>query len=260
MTIRGLVPTSLVDYPGEMCTTLFFGGCNLRCPWCHNRELVEEPWALPEIKEEEVYPFLAERQNWIQAVCLTGGEPTLAPGLFDFISNLKKMGFKVKLDTNGTRPRVLSQLLEARLVDYVAMDIKGPPPKYPRAAGAPVEMAAIEASIKLLKQGTSAYEFRTTVIPGLLTEGDLLAMGKWLAGAACYVLQRFVPRENIIAEGIPAPAPWRSPVLAADGCPPGKIFCQGRGAGLTEGKEALLLSFFFINAPLIPLISPPPCR
>ncbi len=200
MTIRGLVPTSLVDYPGEMCTTLFFGGCNLRCPWCHNRELVEEPWALPEIKEEEVYPFLAERQNWIQAVCLTGGEPTLAPGLFDFISNLKKMGFKVKLDTNGTRPRVLSQLLEARLVDYVAMDIKGPPPKYPRAAGAPVEMAAIEASIKLLKQGTSAYEFRTTVIPGLLTEGDLLAMGKWLAGATCYVLQRFVPRENIIAE------------------------------------------------------------
>lgn len=200
MTIRGLVPTSLVDYPGEMCTTLFFSGCNLRCPWCHNRELVEEPGTLPEIKPEEVYKLLQERQNWVQAVCLTGGEPTLAPGLFNFISTLKGLGFKVKLDTNGTRPRVLSRLLEADLVDYVAMDIKGPPAKYRLAAGVPVEMEAVETSINLLKKGTTRYEFRTTVVPDLLTEEDLLAIGKWLSGAPCYVLQRFVPRENVLEE------------------------------------------------------------
>lgn len=199
MAVRGIVPTSLVDYPGEICTTLFFGGCNLRCPWCHNRELVEAPGSLPEIKAEELYNFLQARRPWIRAVCLTGGEPTLAPDLPDFISTLKELGFKVKLDTNGTRPRVLARLLEDRLVDYVAMDVKGPPAKYPLAAGAPVQLQAIETSINLLRQGAVPYEFRTTVVPDLLTAEDLLALGEWLSGAACYVLQPFVPRESILA-------------------------------------------------------------
>jgi pyruvate formate lyase activating enzyme len=200
LTICALVSPSFVDYPGEMCTTVFFGGCNFRCPWCHNRPLVEEPWSLPEISYDEAISRLVERRNWVQAVCLTGGEPTLDPNLVDFVTQLKDRGFKVKLDTNGSRPGVLSRLLEAGLLDYVAMDIKSPPNKYQLLAGVPVEMAAIKSSIDLLKSGFCQYEFRTTVVPELLTEADLWAIGQWLSGASCYVLQRFMPQENIIQE------------------------------------------------------------
>ncbi|MGB9782945.1 MAG: anaerobic ribonucleoside-triphosphate reductase activating protein [Moorellaceae bacterium] len=192
--------TSLVDFPGEVCTTLFFGGCNLRCPWCHNADLVLRPSALPEMAPEDILAFLERRKPFIQAVCLTGGEPTLTPGLRDFVRQLKSRGIRVKIDTNGTKPEVIAELLENELLDYVAMDVKGPWEKYELLAGAGVDPEAIKESLSLIKGGRVAYEFRTTVVPGLLTEQDFLILGYTLAGAKRYVLQQFRPGISLIDE------------------------------------------------------------
>ncbi|GFN22127.1 MAG: anaerobic ribonucleoside-triphosphate reductase activating protein [Thermoanaerobacteraceae bacterium] len=198
MAIRGIHKTSLVDFPGEVCTTVFFGGCNFRCPWCHNADLVLRPSALPEIPPEEVLAFLDRRKSFIRAVCLTGGEPTLARGLEDFICQLKGRGFKVKIDTNGTRPEVIAGLLEKGLLDYVAMDVKGPLEKYNLLTGVKADLGAVKESVNLLKNSRTAYEFRTTMVPGLLSEEELLALGPLLAGARRYVLQAFRPADSVI--------------------------------------------------------------
>lgn len=189
-----------MDFPGEVCTTLFFGGCNFRCPWCHNADLVLRPFALPEIAPEEILTFLDRRKSFIQAVCLTGGEPTLTLNLEDFIKQLKVRGIKVKIDTNGTKPEVIAGLLEKDLLDYVAMDVKGPMEKYNLLTGVRVDLEAIKESITLIKNSRVAYEFRTTVVPGLLTEEDLLALGHMLSGARRYVLQQFRPVDSVIDE------------------------------------------------------------
>lgn len=198
VAVRGIHKTSLVDFPGEVCSTIFFGGCNFRCPWCHNADLVLRPSALPEIPPEDVLAFLDRRKSFIRAVCLTGGEPTLARDVEDLICQLKGSGFKVKIDTNGTRPAVLAGLLEKGLLDYVAMDVKGPPEKYHLLTGVKADLGAIEESIALLKDSRVAYEFRTTVVPGLLLEEDLLALGYMLRGAKRYVLQAFRPADSVI--------------------------------------------------------------
>ncbi|MGI9953053.1 anaerobic ribonucleoside-triphosphate reductase activating protein [Moorellaceae bacterium AZ2] len=198
LSIRGIQKTSLVDFPGQVCTSVFFGGCNWRCPWCHNPDLVLYPSTLPEIAPREVLALLERRRSWIQAVCLTGGEPALAPELTTMVKELKSRGFKVKLDTNGSQPRVLAGLLQKGLLDYVAMDIKAPPEKYSLLAGTNVELEAVEESILLLKNNRVPYEFRTTVVPGLLTEEDFLAIGKRLSGTRCYVLQAFRPASSLL--------------------------------------------------------------
>ncbi|MDN5347934.1 MAG: pyruvate formate lyase activating enzyme [Clostridia bacterium] len=200
IAVRGLQKTSLVDFPGEVCTTLFWGGCNLRCPWCHNADLVLRPWALPRLEIQEILGFLTERRSWSQAVCLTGGEPALDPELPAFVLKLKERGFKVKLDTNGTRPEVLSQLIDQDLLDYIAMDVKAPPDKYGMLAGVKVDLKAIRESIDIIRASEVAYEFRTTVVPGLLLEEDLLAIGRWLGGAKRYVLQQFRPAGSLLDE------------------------------------------------------------
>ncbi|SMB91244.1 pyruvate formate lyase activating enzyme [Thermanaeromonas toyohensis ToBE] len=195
---RGVHKTSLVDFPGEVCTTLFCGGCNFRCPWCHNADLVLRPQVLPIFPAKEVIKLLERRRHLVEAVCVTGGEPTLSKGLEDFLVQLKNKGFKVKLDTNGTQPGVLARLLEKNLLDYVAMDIKAPPEKYDLLAGTKVEMTALLESIKILKNSPIAYEFRTTVVPTLITLEDLKAIGKWLLGARCFVLQPFKASSSLI--------------------------------------------------------------
>lgn len=203
MTIRGIQLTSLVDFPGEVCTTLFFGGCNFRCPWCHNADLVLRPSTLPETSPVEVLNLLRRRSAWVQAVCITGGEPTLAPGLEDFIRRLKRRGFKVKLDTNGTQPGVIARLLAGDLLDYVAVDVKGPLAKYGLLTGTSgADLEAVKESITLLKSSRVAYEFRTTVVPGLLGEEDLLTTGRLLAGARRYVLQQFRPAGTLLNPGL----------------------------------------------------------
>ncbi|WP_054935647.1 anaerobic ribonucleoside-triphosphate reductase activating protein [Moorella stamsii (nom. illeg.)] len=213
MTIRGIQLTSLVDFPGEVCTTVFYGGCNFRCPWCHNADLVLRPFTLPEISPEEVLNLLSRRRSWVQAVCITGGEPSLAPGLEEFIRSLKSCGFKVKLDTNGTHPGILARLLTDGLLDYVAMDVKAPPEKYNLLAGTKVDLESVRESIAFIKNSRIAYEFRTTVVPGLLLEQDLLAIGRLLRGARRYVLQQYQPAGTLLDADFQALRPYPGATL-----------------------------------------------
>lgn len=213
MTIRGLELTSLVDFPGEVCTTVFFGGCNLRCPWCQNSVLVHGRHTPPAVEPEETLKLLLSRRAWIRAVCLTGGEPTLVPDLEEFLVRLKAHGFAVKLDTNGTFPDVLFRLLRRDLLDYVAMDVKAPLERYRLLAGVEVDGKAISSSVDLLKSGGTPYEFRTTVVPGLLRKDDLLAICRWLAGARRYVLQQFRPSGTLLDPRLAGVQPYPASFL-----------------------------------------------
>jgi pyruvate formate lyase activating enzyme len=203
-----------VDFPGEVCTTLFLGGCNFRCPWCHNADLVLHPDTLPETSADKVFNLLNQRRSWVQAVCITGGEPALAPVLEEFVRSLKASGFKVKLDTNGTRPEIIARLLAGGLLDYVAMDVKGPPAKYDLLTGTSgVDLEAVKESIALLKNSRVACEFRTTAVPGLLLEEDLLTTGRLLAGARRYVLQQFRPGNTLLDAGFRELPPYPGSTL-----------------------------------------------
>jgi len=196
---------SLSDYPGKLAALVFFAGCNLRCPFCYNPELVLPELAekLPPIHPEEVLQKLSERQGFLDGVVLTGGEPTLSPELPKFVCALKNLGFLVKLDTNGTNPHMLRELLSAELLDYVALDIKAPFPRYPEYIGLPEAGKVVEAvkeSFSLLLELAPDYEVRTTVAPGL-SPSDLISIAKDLKGAKRYVLQPFVvPREKRLVD------------------------------------------------------------
>lgn len=192
MRFHGWARTSLIDFPGEIATVLFTAGCNFRCPMCHNAELVLHPNRLPEIREAELWAFLEKRAGLVTGVVVTGGEPTLQSDLPDFLRRVRALGYAVKLDTNGYRPQVLETLLAGGLVDYVAMDVKGPPEGYAALAGLPeIDLERVARSRELLIGGPIPYEFRTTVVPGLLAEPEVEAIARWIAGAARYVLQQF---------------------------------------------------------------------
>ncbi len=202
MEIHGFAKTTLLDYPKHVAATVFFGGCNFRCPFCHNGDLVLTPGQVPVIPEEEVLAYLKKRQGILEGVCITGGEPTLQPDLETFIHKIKDLGYLVKLDTNGYRPEVLSSLLEKELLDYVAMDIKNCKEKYPLTVGkADFDIAKIEASVQLLMSGKIPYEFRTTVVRELHTIDDMKKIGEWIAGAEKYFLQDYRDSEKIISPG-----------------------------------------------------------
>lgn len=195
---RGWQRTSLLDFPGHIATVLFTGGCNFRCPMCHNADLVLRPADLPAIARDEVSRFLRRRVGKVTGVVVTGGEPTLHPGLAAFLEGARDLGYATKLDTNGYRPDVLGALLEAGLVDAVAMDIKGPTAKYALLSGVPeVDVARIKASVALLAEVDIRVEFRTTIVPGMLDQGDIEAVAQWLSETAdsrvSYVLQQFRP-------------------------------------------------------------------
>ncbi|MFH1285922.1 MAG: anaerobic ribonucleoside-triphosphate reductase activating protein [Candidatus Micrarchaeota archaeon] len=199
LEIKGLQKTSLVDYPSNICSTIFLGGCNFRCPFCHNRELVLTPEKLPSISEEEILSFLEKRKGYIDGVTISGGEPTIHAGLPEFVRKIKQIPLLVKLDTNGSNPAMLEKLLRAKLVDYVALDIKSSREKYAQAAGAVVDLPALEKSISLIRELAPAYEFRTTAVPTLVEREDVEAIGKWLKGAERYALQQFRPQNTLDA-------------------------------------------------------------
>lgn len=182
-SIRGLQKTTLIDYPGKIACTIFFSGCNFRCPFCHNKDLVLESKSLPQFSEEEILNFLKSRQGILEGVVLTGGEPTLYPNLKVFIKKIKNLGFLVKLDTNGTNQKILKDLAKKNLVDYIAMDFKAPIEKYGKAVGVKVKKKEILESMKFLISGKVAYEFRTTVVPTIHQESDLLKMAKEIRAA-----------------------------------------------------------------------------
>ncbi len=195
MRIGGLQKCSLIDYPGKVSAIIFTIGCNFRCPYCHNPELVDE--TAEELNEESVFAFLEKRKGLLDGITITGGEPTLHDDLIPFIQRIKALGFLVKLDTNGTRPDVVEQVQREKLVDYIAMDIKSPLAKYAETVARPVDIVNIEKSISLLITGTTDYEFRTTVVKTLLTREDLEKMGEEIRGAKRYYLQKFVPTKTL---------------------------------------------------------------
>lgn len=202
MYFCGMNKTTLLDYPGHVAAALFTGGCNMRCPFCQNSTLVLNPQTQPEIPEKEVLAFLQKRQGVLEGICITGGEPTLQPDLESLIRRVRKLGYLVKLDTNGYRPQVLKHLLEQGLLDYVAMDIKASRENYGAACGLPqVELPLIEASVELLKACSIPYEFRTTVVRGIHRAEDFEAIGQWLQGCRAYYLQNYRDSGQVMQPG-----------------------------------------------------------
>lgn len=202
MQIHGLNKTTLLDYPQHVAATLFTGGCNFRCPFCHNGGLVIDPDSQPQIPEEEIFAFLQKRKGILTGICITGGEPTLQPDLADFIRRIRSLGYLVKLDTNGYRPEVLSQLLTEKLLDYVAMDIKSSPEHYAQTAGLnQLDFSLIEQSASLVRNAGIAYEFRTTVVRELHSLADFIQIGQWLAGSCAYFLQSYTETGQVLQPG-----------------------------------------------------------
>ena len=197
--ILGWSKTTLLDYPGQVASTLFLEGCNFRCPYCHNPDLVVhgEGNGKAPLELDAILAYLATYSRMLEGVCLTGGEPLLQPGLPDLCRQIRRLGLRIKLDSNGSLPERLEALLNASLLDYVAVDIKGPPGKIRAIARTSMPedelIAATEATVRLLQASDVPYELRTTVVPGLLDEKDLAALGKWLKGGHRYFLQQFRP-------------------------------------------------------------------
>lgn len=203
MKIMGLQKLTLLDFPGKMACTVFTGGCNFRCPFCHNATLVIGPECEPLMSEEEFFAFLTKRKGVLDGVCITGGEPTLQPDLEEFIVKIKALGYAVKLDTNGFLPDKMIDLVNKGIVDYVAMDIKSSPSGYGRATGIRnFNIAPIKRSIDFLTKGNVDYEFRTTVVKELHTEREIEDIGKWIEGDSKYYLQGFEDSGNLITGGL----------------------------------------------------------
>ena len=201
MKIYGLEKLSMVDFEGHLCATVFTAGCNFRCPFCHNSNLVNLN-DLTQISEEEFFTYLDKRKNLLDSVCVSGGEPCLQTGLKEFIKKIKDKGFLVKLDTNGTRYDLLKELIDQKLVDYVAMDVKNSRSLYPRTAGAIVDMNEINKSVELLKSNVVPYEFRTTLVSDFHTIQSIEEMADWLEGAEKLYLQHFKDNGTCIESGL----------------------------------------------------------
>lgn len=205
MRLFGLQKLTLLDYPERIACTVFTGGCNLRCPFCHNGSLALGD-SKDEISEEEFFSFLESRVGRLDGVCISGGEPTLQPDLADFARKIKALGFSVKLDTNGTRPEVISSLIREGLLDYIAMDIKNSPAKYAETAGVKaLDYSPISESIKIISESGVAHEFRTTVTAELHDAEDIREICKNLHRDAKYYLQSYRDEGEILKKGLSTP-------------------------------------------------------
>ena len=189
--------TSFIDYPGRISAIVFTQGCNFRCPYCHNPELVVPERYCETIYPEDVFSYLEKRRGKLDAVVITGGEPTLQARLIPFMQRIKTMGFLVKLDTNGSRPQVLREAIAKEIPDYIAMDIKAPWDKYALVAGSLVNITDIKDSIDLVMNSGIPYEFRTTLVKTLLEPDDVMSIGKLIRGSSLYVLQKFVSSKHV---------------------------------------------------------------
>lgn len=208
MKFYGLQKMTLLDFPGKVACTVFTGGCNFRCPFCHNALLVMEIDNSSVYDEEEILSFLKTRRGLLDGVCVTGGEPLLHPSVVPFIEKVKALGFAVKLDTNGSFPDTLADIIDAGIVDKVAMDIKNSAEKYGMTVGIEnFDIAPIEKSISLLLEGRVPYEFRTTVVRELHEISDIEKIAKRISGAREYYLQNFVDSGNLISSGMSAHSP-----------------------------------------------------
>lgn len=200
MKICGYEKFSMVDWEGRIVCTVFTVGCNFRCPFCHNASLADGS-ASGDLTEE-VFEYLRTRKGLIDGVCISGGEPTLHAGLEDFCQETKKLGYDIKLDTNGTNPDVLERLITRGLVDYVAMDVKNSPSKYAAIVGAEsLDLSDIQRSVDILKNGSVDCEFRTTLVADFHNESDIKMIALWLCGSNRYYMQKYVDREGCIEHG-----------------------------------------------------------
>lgn len=205
MKIYGLQKLTLLDYPEKMACTVFTGGCNFQCPFCHNAPLVMNPHDGEPIKVNEIFAFLKKRKNVLDGICVTGGEPLIQFGLEDFLSEVREIGYSVKLDTNGCFPDRLKKLVDESLVDYVAVDIKNSQSKYPETVGIPnFDVSGVRESVSFLMSGRVPYEFRTTVVREFHSIDDFIEIGEWIKGAEKYFLQQFVDSDNVICENLHA--------------------------------------------------------
>ena len=203
MNVQGYQKLTLLDYPGRTACTVFTGGCNLRCPFCHNAGLVRTPLAGPNLTDE-VLAYLAKRKGILDGVCVTGGEPLLQPDLVGFLQAVKEMGYAVKLDTNGMLPGRLSEVLATKLVDYVAMDVKSSPDGYPAATGTDADVSAVSDSLSILRGSGIPFELRTTAVRGIHAEADFDAIGRWIGDVPAYFIQRFVDSGQLLGSGCDA--------------------------------------------------------
>lgn len=203
MNICGYQKTTLLDYPGHVAATIFTGGCNFRCPFCHNSDLVVNFTMSPCISQEEIFAFLKKRKNVLSGICITGGEPTLQTNLSEFIKKVRFLGYKIKLDTNGYRPDVISSLLEDNLLDYIAMDIKAGLSNYAKVSGIPnLDTSKIKESISIIENSGIDYEFRTTVVKELHSQEDFLEISEMLSSSSPYFIQSFKDSGNILTPGL----------------------------------------------------------
>lgn len=201
MIINGFQKMTLLDFPGKVACTVFTGGCNFRCPFCHNASLLDG--MAEKFSEEEVLAFLKKRKGLLDGVCITGGEPLLQPDIADFIRKVREMGYAVKLDTNGSFPIKLKELVTSGLIDYAAMDVKNCPEKYSMTAGCEkLTFSNVEESIDFLLGGNIEYEFRTTVVKEYHTVSDIEKLAKRISGAKRYFLQYFVDSGNVLKDGL----------------------------------------------------------
>ena len=206
MNFGGFQKTSLLDYPDTISAIVWTVGCNFKCPFCYNPQLVNSTVDL--ITEDEIFSFLKKRKGLIEGLSISGGEPFLQKDILDFTSKVKKLGYRVKIDTNGTFPEKLKELIDKKCVDYVSMDVKAPKDKYNTLTGVKTNIKKIEKSIEIIKKTAPNYEFKTTFVPGLLKKEDILKIAKWLDGAETYFLQQFKTNVPLVSSSLENEKPY----------------------------------------------------
>jgi len=197
MIIGGFQKFSLIDYPDKICAIVFTQGCNLRCPYCHNPELINLESSQHIISKEEVFSFLEKRKGKLDALEVTGGEPTLQRDLLEFLKKIKDMGYLIKLDSNGSHPEAVEKAIKLKIADYLAMDVKAPLKKYREVTHSKVDISKIKNSIELIMNSGLDYELRTTIAKSQLCKEDIIEIGKLIKGAKLYVLQKFIPSKSL---------------------------------------------------------------
>lgn len=197
VAIKGLEKFAPRDFPGFISSTIFLPGCSFRCPYCHNGDLVVRPDTLADVPLDFFIAFLDSRKDWLEGICVTGGEPLLEPEIEGLLAVIKERGLLVKIDTNGSRPDRLARLIASGLVDWVAMDAKAPLERYPEVVRAPVDPLDIARSAEIVRGSGLSHIFRTTVVPGLVGEDDVRKIGEWLDGAPLYRIQSFSPNRTL---------------------------------------------------------------
>ncbi|MCL1864517.1 MAG: anaerobic ribonucleoside-triphosphate reductase activating protein [Spirochaetes bacterium] len=231
MNIRGLYKTSLVDYPEKITSTIFLGGCNLRCSYCHNPDLALNSSVLEKIEENEVLDFLKKRKSLIDGVTISGGEPTIEKGLIPFLEKVKSLKLLIKIDTNGFLPHIISTCIEKELIDYAAVDIKTSPEKYPSLTGKNLSFDLILSTIDIIKSSKIDHEIRTTCVPGFVTVDDIKKIGESVGPVKKYYLQQFVNTNTLLNSEIEILTPYSIDYLhkLKDEAEKFSSFCSIRG-------------------------------